>query len=227
LWYAWCTPNDRAEVGANALMRISEGVTMALDSLKDLYVEQLRDLYSAETQILAALPKMADKAKHAELKAGFQKHQRQTQEQVKRLEQIFQALGEKPGGVTCEGMKGLLKEGEKTMKEKADSDVLDAALIADAQRVEHYEIAGYGCVRTYARMLGRTDEVELLQRTLDEEGQTDHALTDLAERVVNIDAATGEREVSRGAARDAGATVGGRASGSTGGRSSLDDTSAR
>jgi len=199
---------------------------MALDSLKDLYVEQLRDLYSAENQILAALPRMAEKAKHAELKAGFQKHHRQTQEQVQRLERIFQALGEKPGGVTCEGMKGLLKEGEKTMKEKADSDVLDAALIADAQRVEHYEIAGYGCVRTYARMLGRTDEVELLQRTLDEEGQTDHILTDLAERVVNLDAASGsEREVARGAARESGAGVGGRSSSS--GRSSLDDTSAR
>ena len=201
---------------------------MALDSLKELYIEQLRDLYSAENQILAALPKMADKAKHAELKSGFQKHQRQTQEQVQRLEQIFQALGEKPGGVTCEGMKGLLKEGEKTMKEKADSDVLDAALIADAQRVEHYEIAGYGCVRTYARMLGRFDDADLLQRTLDEEGQTDHILTDLAERVVNIDAAAGDREVRRGATRDAGATVGGRASTpSSGGRSSLDDTSAR
>ena len=176
---------------------------MALKSLKDLYIEQLRDLYNAENQILAALPKMAEKAKHADLRKGFELHARQTEEQVRRLEQIFQSLGEKPGGVTCEGMKGLLKEGEKTMKEKADSDVLDAALIADAQRVEHYEIAGYGCVRTYARLLGRVDDVSLLQRTLDEEGQTDEKLTQLAERVINVDALKGEREVSTGATRDA------------------------
>jgi ferritin-like metal-binding protein YciE len=169
---------------------------MALDSLRDLYVEQLKDLYSAESQILQALPKMAAKAKHADLRAGFELHQRQTQEQVRRLEQIFERLGERPGGVTCEGMKGLLKEGEKTMREKADSDVLDAALIADAQRVEHYEIAGYGCVRTYARMLGRSDDVTLLQQTLDEEGATDQKLTQLAERVVNLDAAAGDRSAA-------------------------------
>jgi ferritin-like metal-binding protein YciE len=162
---------------------------MALDSLKDLYIEQLQDLYSAENQILKALPKMTAAASHPELKAAFRQHETETQEQVRRLEQLFQRLGEKPGGVTCEGMKGLLKEGEKTMKEKADSDVLDAALIADAQRVEHYEIAGYGCVRTYARMLGFQQDVDLLQRTLDEEGNTDHKLTQLAEQVVNLDAA--------------------------------------
>jgi ferritin-like metal-binding protein YciE len=162
---------------------------MALESLQELYLEQLRDLYSAENQILKALPKMHAAAGHAELKAAFRQHQAETEEQVRRLERIFERLGEKPGGVTCEGMKGLLKEGEKTMKEKADSDVLDAALIADAQRVEHYEIAGYGCVRTYARMLGFQQDVELLQRTLDEEGNTDHKLTQLAEQVVNVDAA--------------------------------------
>lgn len=179
---------------------------MALDSLHELYVEQLKDLYSAESQILQALPRMAQKAKHPDLRAGFELHQRQTQEQVRRLEQIFDRLGERPGGVTCEGMKGLLKEGEKTMKERADSDVLDAALIADAQRVEHYEIAGYGCVRTYARMLGRQDDVRLLQQTLDEEGATDEKLTQIAERVVNLDAARGgEREVPRGTARETGA----------------------
>jgi ferritin-like metal-binding protein YciE len=162
---------------------------MALDSLQDLYTEQLRDLYSAEHQILDALPKLADTASHPELKQAFQTHFRQTQQQVKRLEQIFDDLGESPKGETCDGMKGLLKEGQKTMKEHADSDVLDAALIADAQRVEHYEIAGYGCVRTYAEMLGRNKDVQLLQQTLEEEGNTDHLLTSLAERVVNIDAA--------------------------------------
>jgi ferritin-like metal-binding protein YciE len=166
---------------------------MALDSLHQLYVDQLKDLYSAESQILQALPKMAAKASHAELRNGFELHERQTREHVRRLEQIFDRLGERPGGVTCEGMKGLLKEGEKTMREKADSDVLDAAMIADAQRVEHYEIAGYGCVRTYARMLGRQDDVSLLQKTLDEEAATDEKLTQVAERVVNLDAAQSDR----------------------------------
>jgi ferritin-like metal-binding protein YciE len=162
---------------------------MALESLQELYVEQLRDLYSAENQILKALPKMEQAANHSELKAAFRQHLAETEEQVRRLEQLFDRLGETPGGVTCEGMKGLIKEGTKTMKEKADSDVLDAALIADAQRVEHYEIAGYGCVRTYARLLGYQQDVELLQRTLDEEGNTDHKLTQLAEQVINVDAA--------------------------------------
>ncbi|MFL5577858.1 MAG: ferritin-like domain-containing protein [Gemmatimonadaceae bacterium] len=199
---------------------------MALDSLKDLYVEQLRDLYSAENQILKALPKMAEQARHPELQEGFRLHVRQTEEHVRRLEQIFQSLGERPGGVTCEGMKGLVKEGEKTLKERADSDVLDAAMIADAQRVEHYEIAGYGCVRTYANMLGRQDDAALLQRTLDEEGQTDQKLTQLAERVVNLDAAKGDREVSRGAFAEGGA-MGGAPTRRSPGTSSGGDVSAR
>ena len=161
----------------------------SLNSLQDLYLEQLRDLYSAETQIIAALPKMADAASHAELKQAFHTHLAQSEEQVRRLERIFKDLGESPKGETCDGMKGLLKEGEKTMKTRADSDVLDAALIAAAQRVEHYEIAGYGCVKTYARLLGRQQDVQLLQQTEDEEGQTDKLLTALAERTINLDAA--------------------------------------
>jgi ferritin-like metal-binding protein YciE len=160
----------------------------SLDSLHDLYVEQLRDLYSAENQILTALPKMEAAASHPELKQAFRTHLAQTQEQVRRLEQIFSSLGESPSGETCDGMKGLLKEGEKTMHAKADSDVLDAALIADAQRVEHYEIAGYGCVKTYARLLGRESDVALLQQTEDEEGETDQLLSELAERTINVDA---------------------------------------
>ena len=161
---------------------------MALDSLKQLYVEQLRDLYSAETQILKALPKMAERASHAELKAAFQTHLRQTEEQVRRLEGIFQELGESSSGHHCKGMEGLLKEGEEMLREKADPDVLDAGLIAAAQRVEHYEIAGYGCVRTYANTLGLQGQARTLQTTLDEEGQTDKDLTALAERIVNPDA---------------------------------------
>ena len=160
----------------------------SLDSLQDLYVEQLRDLFSAENQILAALPKMEAAASHPELKQAFRTHLAQTREHVRRLEQIFGALGESPSGETCDGMKGLLKEGAKTMQEKADSDVLDAALIADAQRVEHYEIAGYGCVKTYARLLGREGDVELLQQTEDEEGETDELLSGLAESTINVDA---------------------------------------
>ena len=158
------------------------------ESLQKLYLEQLRDLYSAEEQILEALPKMAEKASHAELKRGFQMHYQQTEHHRERLEQIFQSLGERAGGHTCKGMKGLIAEGEETMKEFKDSDVLDAALIASAQRVEHYEMAGYGCARTYATMLGFDEHTQLLQRTLDEEGETDQKLTEMAETVINIDA---------------------------------------
>jgi ferritin-like metal-binding protein YciE len=158
------------------------------ESLQKLYVEQLRDLYSAEGQILEALPKMVKQTKHTELKRAFQEHYQQTEQQVQRLQRIFDELGEKPGGHECKGMEGLLEEGDEAMEEFKDSDVLDAALIAAAQRVEHYEMAGYGCARTYAHMLGLTEQATLLQRTLDEEGDTDERLTDLAETVVNVDA---------------------------------------
>jgi ferritin-like metal-binding protein YciE len=158
------------------------------ESLTKLYIHQLQDLYSAEQQILEALPKMIDKTKHIDLKRGFQQHYQQTEQQVQRLEQIFEQIGESPEGHFCKGMEGLLKEGEEVMEEFKDSDVLDAALIAAAQKVEHYEIATYGCARTYAHMLGLSEQAQQLQRTLDEEGDTDQKLTDLAERVVNIDA---------------------------------------
>jgi ferritin-like metal-binding protein YciE len=158
------------------------------EPLTKLYIEQLQDLYSAEEQILEALPKMIENTKHPELKKGFQQHFQQTEQQKHRLEQIFQELGEEPGGHFCKGMEGLLKEGDEALKEFKDSDVLDAALIAAAQRVEHYEMAGYGCARTYAHMLALPEQAAQLQRTLDEEGETDKKLTDLAESVVNIDA---------------------------------------
>ena len=161
---------------------------MALDSLKQLYVEQLRDLYSAETQILKALPQMAEKASHPQLRDAFRQHEQVTREQVRRLDGIFEELGEKPGGHHCKGMEGLLKEGKEMLKEKGDDSVRDAGLIAAAQRVEHYEIAGYGCVRTYAEQLGLQSQARTLQQTLDEEGQTDHLLTGLAERIINPDA---------------------------------------
>ena len=158
------------------------------ERLQKLYIETLKDLYSAETQILDALPDMIKKTTHAVLKKGFQLHYQQTEQQKQRLEKLGEALGEDLTGHKCKGMEGLLKEGDEVMKEYKDSDVLDAALIAAAQRVEHYEMAGYGCARTYAHMLGLADQAELLQRTLDEEGDADEKLTDLAESVLNIDA---------------------------------------
>ncbi|HEV2147262.1 MAG TPA: ferritin-like domain-containing protein [Longimicrobiaceae bacterium] len=161
---------------------------MKMDSLKDLYVEQLKDLYSAENQILEALPQMAEKASHPELRTAFQEHEQVTRDQVRRLEQVFDDLGAKPSGHHCKAMEGIIKEGEELMKKKADSDVMDAGLITSAQRVEHYEIAGYGTVRTYARSLGFDRQAELLQQTLDEEGSTDQRLTRLAEQLVNPDA---------------------------------------
>ena len=161
---------------------------MRLESLKDLYLEQLKDLYSAETQLVDALPKMAEAATATDLKQAFREHLRQTQEHVNRLERIFQSLGEKPGGHTCEGMKGLIREGEQMIKMKGEPNVLDAGLIAAAQRVEHYEIAGYGTVRTYAELLGHDEHVTLLERTLTEEEETDERLTMLAESHVNEEA---------------------------------------
>jgi ferritin-like metal-binding protein YciE len=164
---------------------------MKLESLKDLYLEQLKDLYSAETQLLDALPKMAERATSADLKQGFQEHLRQTREHMHRLEQIFSDLGDTPKGHTCEGMKGLIKEGEEMIKMKGDDKVIDAGLIAAAQRVEHYEIAGYGTVRTYAEMLGHSQHVTLLERTLQEEEMTDEKLSQLAESHINQEATVG------------------------------------
>ncbi|HEX5436505.1 MAG TPA: ferritin-like domain-containing protein [Gemmatimonadaceae bacterium] len=163
---------------------------MALDSLNELYLDQLRDLYSAEKQLLSALPTMAKRSSHPGLKSGFQQHEAQTKTHVQRLDQIFQQLGQNPSGQTCVGMQGLIKEGEELLKKQSEPDVLDAALIAAAQRVEHYEIAGYGCVRTFANLLGHPEQADLLQRTLNEEGGMDHKLTQLAEAVINADAMT-------------------------------------
>jgi ferritin-like metal-binding protein YciE len=162
---------------------------MKLDSLQKLYVEQLKDLYSAETQLVEALPKMAKAATSSDLRQSFQEHLGQTKEHVNRLEQIFQNLDYKPTGQKCKGMAGLVAEGEEMIEEEEiDDDVRDAGLIAAAQRVEHYEIAGYGTVRTYARMLNRKDDANLLQQTLDEEAETDEKLTMLAESSINMKA---------------------------------------
>jgi ferritin-like metal-binding protein YciE len=161
---------------------------MKLETLRDLYVEQLQDLYSAETQLVKALPQMEKAATHPELKQAFKRHLTETEGQVRRLEQIFQGLGQKPGGHTCKAMQGLIAEGQEMTKMKGDPAAVDAGLIAAAQRVEHYEIAGYGCVRTYANQLGEQQGMTLLQQTLDEEGTTDKLLTRIAEQVVNVEA---------------------------------------
>jgi ferritin-like metal-binding protein YciE len=160
---------------------------MEIDTLRKLYVEELKDLYSAEKQILQALPRMAKKATNPQLKAGFEEHARQTEEQVKRLDRIFEGLGKSPRGKKCKGMEGLIEEGKEIMQEDMDEDTRDAGLIAAAQKVEHYEMAGYGTVRTYAQLLGETEAAKLLQTTLDEEGMTDKKLTQLAE-AINVEA---------------------------------------
>jgi ferritin-like metal-binding protein YciE len=167
---------------------------MELQTLEDLYVEELKDLYNAENQILKALPQMIKKASHKELKRAFTLHEKQTRQQAKRLERICRELGVKPTGKKCVGMEGLIEEAKELIKEKPEPDVLDAGLIAAAQHVEHYEIAGYGCARTYARLLGYEEQARLLQQTLDEEGETDKLLTELAERSINIEAVDGGDE---------------------------------
>jgi ferritin-like metal-binding protein YciE len=161
---------------------------MKLESLHDLFVDELKDLYNAEHQLLKALPKMAKAASSSQLAKAFTDHLEETKGQVDRLEKVFKELDASPKGKTCKAMEGLLKEGKEAMDEGADPSVRDAALIAAAQRVEHYEMAGYGCVRTFARSLGFEKAARLLQATLDEEGAADHKLTKLAETVINAKA---------------------------------------
>jgi ferritin-like metal-binding protein YciE len=159
-----------------------------LESLRDLFVSELKDLYSAENQILKALPKMAKAASTPELRTAFEEHLEQTQGHVERLEQIFETLGGSPKGKKCKAMEGLIEEGKEMLEADAEPTVRDAGLIAAAQRVEHYEMAGYGCVRTYARLLHEDKSAALLQETLDEEEETDKKLTELAEGLVNVEA---------------------------------------
>jgi ferritin-like metal-binding protein YciE len=161
---------------------------MKVKNLHDLFVEELKDLYSAEKQLLKALPKMAKAATSDELRQGFEEHLEQTEAQVARLEEIFEQLEVSPRGKKCLAMEGLIAEGKEIMEEDMDENVLDAALIAAAQKVEHYEIAGYGTVRTYAELLGREEHARLLERTLQEEEETDELLTQLAESHINEEA---------------------------------------
>jgi ferritin-like metal-binding protein YciE len=168
---------------------------MSLETLKDVYVEQLKDIYSAENQILKALPKMAKAASSPDLKQAFEAHLEQTRTQVERLDKVLEMIQQTSKGKKCKGMEGLLEEGKETMemKREASPAALDAAMIADAQRVEHYEIAAYGTVCAYAKQLGLRDALELLQETLQEEEQTDERLTEIASQV-NLEAAEAKPE---------------------------------
>lgn len=151
--------------------------------LREVYIDQLKDLHSAETQLVKALPKMAKAASSEELRDGIEEHLEQTKGHVERLEEIFEALDERPKGKTCVGMEGLLKEGKETMGEDFEGPVMDAALIGAAQRVEHYEIAAYGTAREFAQVLGESEHVHLLEQTLEEEKETDKKLTALAKEI--------------------------------------------
>jgi ferritin-like metal-binding protein YciE len=168
-------------------------------SMDDLFLEEIRDLYDAERQIIKALPKMAKATSSDELRAAFNEHLEQTRGHADRLERIFSELNEKPAGVKCEGMQGLIEEGEELIGLTEMGTVRDAGLISAAQRVEHYEMAGYGSARTFAQLLGHDDAAGLLEQTLDEEKETDERLTEIAETMVN------ERAVSEGATGRAGA----------------------
>lgn len=161
---------------------------MKLDTLQKLYTNELRDLYNAEHQLLKALPKMAKAASSEELKNAFEKHLEQTKSHVDRLEKVFEELDEKPKGKTCHAMKGLIEEGSEILQQDGEESILDAGIIVAAQKVEHYEIAGYGSVRTFAHLLGQNKAAELLQTTLDEESETNELLNRLAESTINPEA---------------------------------------
>lgn len=165
---------------------------MKIKTLEDLYVDELKDLYNAEQQVMRSLPKMAKAAESEELRSAFEQHLEETKTQVRRLEEIFNELGMSPKGKKCLGMEGLIAEGQEIMSEASDPTVKDAGIISAAQHVEHYEIAGYGCARTFARTLGHNHHVELLQETLQEESKTDELLTQIAERGINQGAADGD-----------------------------------
>jgi len=165
---------------------------MSDQGLKELYVEELRDIYNAENQLVKALPKLAKAADSDELRRGFEEHLEQTRGHVARIEQIFEMLDESPKGKKCAGMEGLVEEGSEVIKEGLEGAVLDAALIGAAQRVEHYEIAAYGTVIAFAQTLGETEHASLLEETLSEEKKTDEKLTELAKQI-NEQAAGGGR----------------------------------
>jgi ferritin-like metal-binding protein YciE len=183
--------NPAGNVGHNGVARLElfsiiKEVIMKLGSLKDLYIQELKDLYSAENQILKALPKMMSSASSQQVQQAFQSHLEQTKSQIERLNEIFSRMGESGRGHKCEGMEGIITEGETFIKSSGDPSVKDAALISCAQKVEHYEMAGYGTCRTYAQILGENEAASLLEKTLEEEKKTDKLLTRIAEQSVNV-----------------------------------------
>jgi ferritin-like metal-binding protein YciE len=165
---------------------------MKTGTLENLLTDELKDLYSAENQIIKALPKMAKNAQSEELRMAFEEHLEQTRQHASRLEQACEELGVSPKGKKCVGMEGLIEEGKEVMQEKLDMDTIDAGLIGAAQKVEHYEMAAYGTAAAHARQLGFNSVVRLLDKTLEEEKTTDHKLTKLAENRVNVQAAMQE-----------------------------------
>jgi len=189
---------------------------MGLESLRELYIDELKDLYSAEKQLVKALPKMAKNATNPDLQKAFIDHLAQTEEHVARLEKVFESLDTSPRGKKCVGMEGLIEEANELLEEDADENVVDAGLVSKAQHVEHYEMAGYGTVHRWALTLGESEHAELLEQTLNEEKEADQLLTQLAEGSINADAAAGdedsdeatagrsqgEREVSRSVASE-------------------------
>lgn len=181
---------------------------MEQNALRELYIDELKDLYDAENRLVKALPKMAKAANSDELRSGIEDHLEQTRGHVERLKEIFTSMDEKPSGKKCAGMMGLLKEGEELLEEDFDGETLDAAIISAAQRVEHYEIAAYGCVRNWANLLGEREASALLEKTLEEEKETDQKLTQMAEQI-NVEAMNGgkkgeeEEQPTRGKARSA------------------------
>ena len=193
---------------------------MEMETLQDLLVEQLKDLYNAENQLVKALPKMAKAATDPELKQAFENHLEETKEHVARLETILGELDELGRGKKCKGREGLIEEGSELIEEDPEEDVLDAGLISKAQHVEHYEMAGYGTVRTWAQLMGHTEHARLLQTTLDEEGAADKLLTELAERSINIEAnEEGMDEEEASAGRGSSSRSGSNGSSRSGGRS--------
>lgn len=170
---------------------------MRLDSLQELFVTELQDLYDAENRLVKALPDIADKASHAELQNALRQHLEQTRGQVRRLEEVFDGLGVKPKGQKCKGMVGILDEGDDLASKSGDPSAIDAGIIASAQKVEHYEIASYGTLCSYAQTLGHTRAYQLLSQNLQEEKETDQKLTSLAEQIVNVEAAHGASGIPR------------------------------
>ena len=161
---------------------------MQIDNLEKLFIDLLRDTYHAEKQLVRALPRMAKAATDQELERAFTKHLRQTENQVQRIERIFKELGKTPQAKRCVGMEGIVEEGKELLQEDVDEEVLDAGLIAAAQKAEHYEIASYGCLKTYAKLMGHNKVVSLLDETLNEEKEADKILTQIAEQSINVDA---------------------------------------